>query len=974
MQIKLKPLLKYTLTPQVFPRIRGLFFSGFAYVAFFMAQTYRAVRLLPAGHPYLSPVNMGRFGIRHVVAEAGINLKFRKENIDQIAIYFMMLAGIVLMIAQLFMLLVAGFVEVAHAGGGSMLYPSSSPLQFFTYFRTPAATHELAFVLLDRVFGIPGVGGPGTSFFADKNGAYTCVVQGIPCFDLGQSSRTITPDNTFYTSIAIANGVVTRSGTQTITFPWPYHDALRGMLQFYSVGLLVIGVFIFMYFVFAVIAETAQTGTAFGRRFNHIWAPFRIVIAMGLLVPITYGLNPAQWILLFAAKWGSSFATNGWVIYNNALASEETLLGARNTLVATPSTPPINTLMEFGSILATCYESYARVMHAMEGRPAVQIDAWLINPTDVSMQPLRLADTTFTQAVAHFGKGRIHVRFGELRDEAHQSYDGRVAPFCGEVALDLPYTPENMTANNQNGVNMAVTEPGSLYIESRWYALIGYLWYSASGQTVNVPLGGLVWTYNFRDDIGIPMTDRIVAISGNPATQLPQAEVMASIRQDYEDFVTTSIQEGVTYQQQSQEWLEKLTQLGWGGAAIWYNKIAQLNGGLVSAIYSLPTIKKYPYIMEKIRTDRAASDDGVSADAGNRLYRSTPTPMDVDDESNVQIAKALNETRGLWRSTYAPQSRQGNVFIDMINTIFGTEGLFSITTNEAQNIHPLAQLASIGRTIVESAIRNLGYSFAAGLGGGIATMFQEHQIGSFAGTTAGFFFQIAIIGLSVGFVLFYIIPFLPFVYFFFAVGGWIKAIFEAMVGVPLWALAHIRIDGEGMPGDAAMGGYYLILEIFLRPILIIFGFIASITIFSAQVRILHEVWSQVISNVSGSSLTAATATGPSTPATGASGSIEFLRSAVDEFFYTVMYAIICYMMGMGSFKLIDQIPNHLLRWMGASVSSFGNDQDPAEHLVRNAFIGTQMISGPIRSAAGGLKEGGKQGGAAIGELFGRSRG
>ena len=64
-------------------------------------------------------------------------------------------------------------------------------------------------------------------------------------------------------------------------------------------------------------------------------------------------------------------------------------------------------------------------------------------------------------------------------------------------------------------------------------------------------------------------------------------------------------------------------------------------------------------------------------------------------------------------------------------------------------------------------------------------------------------------------MLFYIIPFMPFIYFFFAVGTWVKAIFEAMVGVPLWALAHIRIDGQGLPGDAAMNGYYLLLEIFV---------------------------------------------------------------------------------------------------------------------------------------------------------------
>ena len=46
--------------------------------------------------------------------------------------------------------------------------------------------------------------------------------------------------------------------------------------------------------------------------------------------------------------------------------------------------------------------------------------------------------------------------------------------------------------------------------------------------------------------------------------------------------------------------------------------------------------------------------------------------------------------------------------------------------------------------------------------------------------------------------------------------------------------------------------------------------------------------------------------------------------------------------------------------------------DPAEHLVRNAFIGTNMISNPLRQAAGGLKQGVSSGTQAVGDLFGRT--
>ncbi len=953
MRIKTRAVLKYSLTPQIWPRLEGLFYSGFSYVAFFMAQIYRAVRLLPDGHPYLSPENMGRFGIRHVLIEAGNNLVISKDTIDQVLIYGLMILGMLILAAQLAMLFMAGFVDVAHAAVGALLYGSSDPRDFFFYFETPDATHELAFVLLDRVFGLPGYDGPtGNSFFNDRGGGYSCVVTGVTCFDLGQSSRIMTPDDIIYTDYA-------RVGTHDLVFPWPFHEALRGMIQVYSIGLMAIGVFIFLYFVFALGTETVQTGTPFGKRFNQIWSPFRIVMAMGLLVPIAHGLNPAQWILMYGAKWGSSFATNGWIIYNEALTGEDTLLGDVDTLVARPETPPINRLTEFGSILGVCYEAYMRMYHERPTRPQVDLEAWLINPNDVTMAPLNLEDTDFVEAVTYFRGGKMHVRFGELRDQpgagsAHQSWDGEVAPFCGELTLDMTYMPEDV-----GGGFGGVTEPGSWFMLSEWYDLMRNVWCSASGECADTGfLGGSM------RDFGIRMADRHLSIGNNPLAPLPTAVELSALREAFEGEAEVLINAAVLLQRQSPEWFEQLLELGWGGAAIWYNKVAQINGGLISAVQSLPMPKNYPYVMEEIWQQRAGSDSSVSAETAGRFRRGTDAPVHMSDDEGEEIGKAMFHMMSLWRENNDEMPLTANAFIDGIISLFGLEGLMNITANEAENIHPLALLAAIGRSIVDSSIRNLGYS----MGAGMASLLGPQMFGQVAGTSSSFLVQVAMIGLAVGFVLFYVIPFLPFIYFFFAVGGWIKAILEAMVGVPLWALAHIRIDGNGLPGDAAMGGYYLILEIFLRPVLIIFGFIASITLFSAQVQILHEVWDLVVSNTAGFDSYDMTKGGDA-------GSIEYLRGILDEFFFTIVYTIMVYMLGMSSFKLIDLIPNHLLRWMGASVSTFGDQNtDPAQNLVRNSFIGANMVSNPMRQAAGSIGTAAQQGRQAMAELGARGQG
>ena len=46
-----------------------------------MAQIYAMAGLLPPNHPYLNPENKGRYGVRHVIAEAANNLQLNKHNL-----------------------------------------------------------------------------------------------------------------------------------------------------------------------------------------------------------------------------------------------------------------------------------------------------------------------------------------------------------------------------------------------------------------------------------------------------------------------------------------------------------------------------------------------------------------------------------------------------------------------------------------------------------------------------------------------------------------------------------------------------------------------------------------------------------------------------------------------------------------------------------------------------------------------------
>ena len=947
--IQAKKIIGYAMLPEVIPRVKRLIAHGFGQVAFLMACVYSMVRLLPPGHPYLDSRNIGRFGIRHVIAEAANRLVLSRRNIDQIVIFAAILMAVIILCLQ--------FLLLAYV---LILRPFMGHAMATSLFSTPdpqdanGTVTDIAFLMLDQVFGIPGL-------FCTAGNKCTNVMPG------GQ--------------------------------PLPFHVALHSMLQFYSMGLLLIGVLIFLYFIVVVVAETATSGSPFGQRFKSGWTPIRLVVALGLLIPLNYGLNSAQYITLYAAKMGSGFATRTWIVFNNTVASGKAgatvfsngganPLGERKSLVAKPNAPDISSLVAFMGLVHACeYAHYrsngATTENSTSSIPpsSYPIKAYLVKNDQTNLKDHRqyvevpaMNSTTnsdtdvaaYVDALKFYDQHDITIRFGIYDATQYKAEPGNVQNTCGEVLIKI-----NDHQNATHDMNIG----GGDYMQDFYFNLVRRMWSDPGDGGKVGPLKTLSYCF-VESAFADKPSDNLLQCNSSGAdpaeteqesaeteeeqngnVEVPKAVVKQDIVNVYQPLVNSAV--NTAWDSYNKNGVDiKMTPAimdrGWGGAGIWYNLIAEVNGAFSDAVSDFPQPVSAAYVMERVKEEVAKENVNVTADKQfvPNLAHSLKIQIDGVKDAEKQ-ALVLSSYLKWWVKDGTNQADKkamtGDGFRDFIESFFGAQGLFQMMGPNS-HIHPLAQLSSLGKALINSAIFSLGASTLSSALGGFVGAFSQYGA-AWVGLVTSIYSSVGTMALISGLILFYVLPFLPFIYFFFAVGEWVMSIFEAMVGAPLWALAHLQLDGEGLPGESASNGYFLIFEIFLRPILIVFGLVASILIFSAQVRILNSIWTIVLGNLTGAPLDLSHQTAASsTP-----------RDVIDQFCFSLMYVMITYIMATSSFKLIDRIPEGILRFMGTGAASFvdiNQDEGIIQSMTQYVAFGSQQAIGTLASgadsAAGGI--------------------
>jgi len=885
-----RSVLAYTHLPGIIPRIRALG-GKFGHFAFLLALIYRSARLLPPGHPMTNPANIGRFGIRDVMATAANGLTMKRDNMDQILIFGAVAAALIMILIQAVLIAVYAFLGATQAEAQENI------------FVTKEVSTDLAFTFLRQVFGVEKIFG---------------------------------------------NAEV-------------IHTGFHAILGFYSTAMMIIAVIIVVYYVITIVGESAQTGTPFGKRFNGLWAPIRLVLALGLLVPLGGGLNAAQYLTLYTAKFGSSLATNAWIKFSDKFNQ----MDPSKTMAA--QAPSIQGL---GNIIYNAEACRALYNAMFPNGPKVNL---LYEYQGKSYEgTLTTADTT--------GK-RGAIRYVWTK----QDKGGAITEStCGGITMQIT---EALTTGSDYAKAVRALEVTfqSAYLNSLAEMRNGFTGANGTTEASNDSAAGM-----FKQKFQTTGTGALPAAKRDEIKISAIAAKVAGIINTAQGKVNQTISSTDTSSASQIQSLKKTIvdtmkadakKRGWAGAGSFYMEISRVTQGMKDAAK-----KSFPSATEAPTGDTAqistvgwfswlSSSDKRELAANEKVIITGMNALpEIVRQASAQVTPPTPvKTDNPQKETFSSQFALSNPILYLARFLFGDALLKLMDTPD---LNPMERFIEAGSYILDRS-ENMVYAYglgriaalaatqplvgpaaipaaalATGVGAGVASnSFANGAMWGGMVLLAGYVPSIVmffiLMGVVAGILLFYVLPMLPFMIFFFSVVNWVIEVAEAFIAAPLFALSHLRIDGEGLPGQTAYAGWLTLFGVMIRPVLIVVGLIVSSLIFGAASYFLASVFRQAVFSYRDQQ----------------AGTGWLDLSTLGQFgilFYVLMFVYILYILANSTFKLIDMIPDKALRWIGGQQPFTGDRPVELSNFQALAVAGYGALTQAQNATGGAMKEIGEQ--------------
>lgn len=720
-------------------------------------------------------------------------------------------------------------------------------------------------------------------------------------------------------------------------------SGLGELFALYSKTMLVFAGIILLWIIVSAVAETARTGIPMGKQFNHIWAPIRLIVALGLLVPLGSGLNSGQHMIIFLTRWGSTQANEMWVSFANKTAisgTSSSSSGSSGSIPGALSAIPV-TKDNFTQVsdqlfdILLCQNIYN--MLRSSDMPPMNINQEIISsPNKVKVIQSNAAnvekDSSNYLTRQATWKVPSHLNCGDANFT-------ELKPSAGGSGLPGALAQVAMLAKQSTELANFMGDANSL---ARDVANVAVLAQKNDSDM-----------YYYIDMLPQDFNERYNQIAGNYA-ELRANSIKAGL-QNYNSLL------GLNFQDEAR-------QRGWISAPIWLNRIAEQNGRVLEAASVLPKIVSPGMILtaseigqqEPVRGDfqnawsmaqefmgraRLASQANVKADPLNRasaLMRASfeqilqPTNNPLGAISSYGRSLMAQGVRITFASSIQPEAKcvrnpqTGSCYVDQYGREI--EGKSSpLTYGEASRLLDVMGNLGGGNKALHSIDNSATFTPGKNpemVGADLQSKISEGIDGMPASVLrpAGSMF------ISFGFMAGYVLPLLPFFRFMLGVVGWVLLLVEAILAAPLMAISLLKTDGEGFMTQNFQTGVIMILGLILRPMLMIFGLLLGLVVFNGIMNITNVSYLAAVGGIDASD-----------------------NSALSFIIYMIIYGMLAYTLANSAFKAIDIVPNQVMSWLGARLDQRVDDASVI-HQQSAAMVGNL---GMISAMGGGIKFGGK---------------
>ncbi|MEB0221342.1 DotA/TraY family protein [Pseudomonas sp. AB12(2023)] len=631
---------------------------------------------------------------------------------------------------------------------------------------------------------------------------------------------------------------------------------LASVFQVTNAALLVIGAMFATYMMFRRITQSANDGSVFDKQKNLHWDAMRLVWGLSALVPTANGWALSQLLMLWAAS------LMGVGIANLGVDASVAAFSDGKSMVVQPVMPSTVGLARSVFQMDLC-------MHSINAGLAQASASGALITQDSYVQQ-QATSTGFALKNASFVCGGADIN-NQLEPQA-QSTNW----FSGTIdTSDLRQAHLQALQQMQSTLSSAA----QAFVTGVLQKQVG------SGQVPDAEMSIQSSALQYESTISAMAATKQGNI-GDLAAQL-----------------STSIKEG-----------------GWLTLGAWYQTYAQANTKLSDAVSAKASV-----FGMSASGDPSMLSVYVVTDAAFRVQQaSTSYSPTLGTSSAGDYSKgATGDDSGkiIGSVFHAPGQRLVNYLIDL-NA--GGEG--------RGQINPLIKMKNLGDYTMGAGETALGAYIAAkvfikvkdgiSLTGLAARVVNGvSSIGdALEGTLDAMspFLVMAIMALFVlGGTLSAYLPMVPFIIWFGAGVNWLVVVGEAIIAAPLWAITHLGGEGDGM-GAKASHGYIFLLNVMVRPILMVIGFFLGGAGVIAGGTLLNQMFGIALANAQFDSVT----------------------GLVSVIFFLSIYLSMCLNLCHSSFNLILIVPDQVINWVGGHASgTMGRDDNDKTRGAVNVLAG-----------------------------------